>query len=91
MSGTFTYREAIEAGCFLQMPLFGTDELTRAVAARGLADFSLSLRWEPLDRERLLPPVAYSRITPLPSILHPSSTRGGPADPPRRARLLPVD
>jgi len=77
MSGTFTYREAIEAGCFLQMPLFGTDELTRAVAARGLADFSLSLRWEPLDRERLLPPVAYSRITPLPSILHRQALEEG--------------
>lgn len=70
MSGTFTYREAIEAGCFLQVPLLGTDELTAAVGARGLADFPISLHWEPLDREGLLPPVAYALQTPLPPMLH---------------------
>jgi len=70
MSGTFSYREAIEAGCFLQLPLFGTDELNRAVAARGLADFPISLNWEPLDREGLLPPVAYALQTPVPPMLH---------------------
>ncbi len=70
MVGAFTYRDAIEAGCFLQVPLFGTDELTRAVAARGLADHSISLDWESLDREGLLPPVGYSRVNPLASRLH---------------------
>ena len=57
-------------GCFLQLPLFGVDALTRAVAARGLADHPIGLSWEPLDREWLMPPVAYSRIESLASALH---------------------
>lgn len=70
MQSSFTYRDALEAGCFLQLPLFGVDELTRAVAARGLADHSISLSWEPLDSEGFLAPVAYSRIAPLARIQH---------------------
>jgi hypothetical protein len=70
MVSWFSYREAIEEGCFLQLPLFGVDALTRAVAARGLADHPIGLSWEPLDRECLLPPVAYSRIESLASALH---------------------
>lgn len=70
MVSRFSYREAIEEGCFLQLPLFGVDGLTRAVAARGLADHPIGLSWEPLDSEGLLPPVAYSRIESLASALH---------------------
>ena len=70
MVSWFSYREAIEEGCFLQLPLFGVDALTRAVAARGLADHPIGLSWEPLDREWLMPPVAYSRIESLASALH---------------------
>jgi len=70
MVDRFSYREAIEEGCFLQLPLFGVDALTRAVGARGLADHPIGLSWEPLDREGLLPPVAYSRIESLASALH---------------------
>lgn len=43
MVNRFTYREAIKEGCFLQLPLFGVDALTRAVGMRGLADHPIGL------------------------------------------------
>src|SRR5829696_8252005 len=39
MGKTFSYRRAIEKRCFLQLPLFVSDELTRKVEARALVDF----------------------------------------------------
>lgn len=77
MVSRFTYREAIKEGCFLQVPLFGVDALTRAVGARGLADHPIGLSWEPLDREGLLPPVAYSRIESLASAMHLAALEEG--------------
>lgn len=70
MAGTFSYRDALEQGCFLQVPLFGPDELRTAANARGFSDFSHLLSWEPLDREGFLPPVAYIRHAGVPAVLH---------------------
>lgn len=69
MAIAFTYGQAIEAGCFFQLPLFGADALRKAAAARGLLDFPHAVDWEPLDREGLVPPVAYAR-QPLTAELH---------------------
>ena len=77
MVSRFTYRAAIQAGCFLPLPLFGVDPLTRAVGARGLADHPIGLSWEPLDREDLLPPVAYSRIESLAAAMHLAALEEG--------------
>lgn len=76
MTPGFTYRQAIEAGCFFELPLFGADDLRKAAGARGLADFLHALNFEPLDREGFLPPVAYIR-RPLPRSLHLAALRAG--------------
>lgn len=69
MATGFGYRQALELGCFFQVPLFGAHELRRSAAARGLLDFAHGANFEPLDRDGLLPPVAYARH-PLGPELH---------------------
>jgi hypothetical protein len=55
----FSYRRAIELGCFVQVPLLSDREMSEAAAARGLISLPHAMDWEPLDRDGVLPPVAY--------------------------------
>lgn len=59
MSGTFTYRRAVETNCFLQVPFLSASDLTKAAAARALLNIPVGMDWEALDRDNILPPVAY--------------------------------
>jgi hypothetical protein len=61
-AGDFTYRRAVEAHCFIQTPLIALDEFRKGAERRGLmtATWSRPAAWETLDREGLLPPIAYA-------------------------------
>jgi hypothetical protein len=61
-AGTFTYREAFEEHCFVQLPLLRLDGFLKGADRRGLMRWTQfdPAAWETLDREELLPPVAYA-------------------------------
>ena len=63
MAGAFNYSRAVREWAFVQSPLLSLAEFRKAAAARGLmaggSPFDTSA-WETLDREGLLPPVAYA-------------------------------
>lgn len=61
MTASVGSRQALEVGCFHQVPLLSSSELAKAAVERGLVDSSMSMSWETLDREDILPPVAYVR------------------------------
>lgn len=61
--GAFNYSRAVREWAFVQSPLMSLADFRKAAAARGLmaggSPFDTSA-WETLDREGLLPPVAYA-------------------------------
>lgn len=61
-AGSFTYRDAFEEHCFVQMPLLTLDSFRRGAEARGLMQWTMfdAAAWEALDVEALLAPVAYA-------------------------------
>lgn len=63
MSGAFNYSRAVREWAFVQSPLRSLAEFRKAATARGLmaggSPFDTGA-WETLDREGLLPPVAYA-------------------------------
>jgi len=60
--GGFTYSRAVREWAFVQVPLVSLSDFRKAAGERGLMKVSPldASRWETLDREDLLPPVAYS-------------------------------
>ena len=63
MAGAFNYSRAVREWAFVQAPLRSLPDFRKAATARGLmADGSPydTSAWETLDREGLLPPVAYA-------------------------------
>ena len=63
MAGAFNYSRAVREWAFVQAPLRSLPDFRKAATARGLmADGSPydTSAWETLDREDLLPPVAYA-------------------------------
>lgn len=61
-ASSFTYRDAFDEHCFVQVPLLTLDAFRRGAEKRGLMQWTTFERaaWETLDREDLLPPVAYA-------------------------------
>lgn len=61
-AGTFTYRDAFEQHCFVQLPLLTHDQFRKGAEQRGLMLWTTfeAAAWETLDREYLLPPIAYA-------------------------------
>lgn len=60
--GGFTYSRAVREWAFVQVPLVSLSDFRKAAGERGLMKVSPfdASPWETLDREDLLPPVAYS-------------------------------
>lgn len=60
--GAFTYSRAVRDWAFVQVPLVSLSDFRKAAAARGVMNVSPfdAAPWETLDREGLLPPVAYA-------------------------------
>lgn len=61
-AGTFTYRDAFDEHCFVQLPLLALSHFRAGADRRGLMKWTTfeQAAWETLDREELLPPVAYA-------------------------------
>jgi hypothetical protein len=59
MVGSFNYRRAIEERCFLLVPLMELATFRRAALERAFVQATGTGPWDALDREGILPPVAY--------------------------------
>jgi hypothetical protein len=64
--GAFTYSRAVREWAFVQVPLVSLSDFRKAAAERDVMKVSPfdAGPWETLDREDLLPPVAYAIMMP---------------------------